>query len=611
MTNSTWCGVARVVALIAVAMLLGFASARAADAILSGTIKSSAGEEMGGVTVSAKAQAPPSPPRCSPRAGNYYFPPLPAGNTGSGRRRCPSRPPRARSISAPRRSRTSRSRPMEDFFRQLPGNVMLAALPEDDAARQAHEAHRAQQLHRLPHPSYVLQHRFDEAGWNAIIELMKNVNVYGIYRRRERPPSGILDYHQKELAAYLAGPRPRRKRHEGQARAAPVRRSGARRVQGIRRAARSGRRPAGEFRAERRQRLVARHAVGADPGLGRARRLARSRRQSLVHLQHPEQAHHDRPDRHQDRRGQAVQGRRRRNGLAAQTHGMTRDANGIIWFNVNPGRGGLGRLDPKTEKIDVFIPPTGMSPTGGATTVDYDGKGRIWSSSPDGALRFDPDDRKVHRVQVDHLQDAERHRRHLRRRRRPRRQRLVGRDDARHHRQGRRRDRQGRGGQARAGQGRARPRHARRTRKFYETYNQPDFNSPMPWAQGPRRMGTDKNDDVLWVGNSWGANLARINTTHPRDDLRAAARPAAALSRARSTSNHNAWTNLWGADRVMRYDPASRCLDGVRSADARRRAALHLAARARRRADAGGAAVFPRPQGRGHDAAQRAGVSRR
>ena len=25
-------------------------------------------------------------------------------------------------------------------------------------------------------------------------------------------------------------------------------------------------------------------------------------------------------------------------------------------------------------------------------------------------------------------------------------------------------------------------------------------------------MGTDKNGDVLWVGNSWGATLARIDT---------------------------------------------------------------------------------------------------
>ena len=30
-------------------------------------------------------------------------------------------------------------------------------------------------------PSFPLQNRFDEAGWNAIIELMKNVNVYGTY----------------------------------------------------------------------------------------------------------------------------------------------------------------------------------------------------------------------------------------------------------------------------------------------------------------------------------------------------------------------------------------------------------------------------------------------
>jgi hypothetical protein len=34
-----------------------------------------------------------------------------------------------------------------------------------------------------------------------------------------------------------------------------------------------------------------------------------------------------------------------------------------------------------------------------------------------------------------------------------------------------------------------------------------DFNMPVPWNQGPRRMGTDKKDDVLWVGNSWGGVL--------------------------------------------------------------------------------------------------------
>src|SRR5258708_27798847 len=78
------------------------------------------------------------------------------------------------------------------------------------------------------------------------------------------------------------------------------------------------------------------------------------------------------------------------NGMAANTHGMTRDPNGIIWFNVNPGKGSLGRLDPKTEQIQVFQPPNGISATGGATTVDFEGKGKIWVSSPEGELRFDP-----------------------------------------------------------------------------------------------------------------------------------------------------------------------------------------------------------------------------
>ena len=36
-------------------------------------------------------------------------------------------------------------------------------------------------------------------------------------------------------------------------------------------------------------------------------------------------------------------------------------------------------------------------------------------------------------------------------------------------------------------------------------------------------MGTDKNADVLWVGNSWGASLARINTKTSESDDRPAA----------------------------------------------------------------------------------------
>ena len=51
-----------------------------ADALLAGTITSAAGEKMGGVTVSVKAEGSPITTSVyTDEAGGYYFPPLPEG----------------------------------------------------------------------------------------------------------------------------------------------------------------------------------------------------------------------------------------------------------------------------------------------------------------------------------------------------------------------------------------------------------------------------------------------------------------------------------------------------------------------------------------------------
>ena len=244
------------------------------------------------------------------------------------------------------------------------------------------------------------------------------------------------------------------------------------------------------------------------------------------------------------------------NGLAAQTHGMTRDPNGIIWFNINNGRGGIGRLDPATAEIKVYLPPNGMTQTGGAATVDYDGKGNIWSSAPDGALRFDPVAEKFTAFKSMTYKTAN------------------GTGVT----YGTAADRDGNGYWAEmvldtigVGDGASggvaeiklppdKVQGALLTAdemKFYETYNQPDFNNPLPWAQGPRRMGTDKFADVLWVGDSWGANLARIDT-HTRQVKLVFLPGEQQPYHVAVDKNHDAWTNLWGADRVMRYDPFTR-----------------------------------------------------
>jgi virginiamycin B lyase len=243
-------------------------------------------------------------------------------------------------------------------------------------------------------------------------------------------------------------------------------------------------------------------------------------------------------------------------GLAANTHGMTRDAAGHIWFNITTTKGGLAKVDPKTEKISVYMPPQGMSPTGGAVTVDVDGKGFIWASSPVGALRFDPKAETFTEYKSLTYKT-------------PNGNGLT---------YGAAADRDGNGYWAEMKLdiiGRADPVTGKVTeiklppveaglklasaddKKFYEAFEQPDYNAPLPWSQGPRRMGTDKNADVLWVGNSWGHSLARIDTK--TSDVSFVPLPNGMQPyHIAVDSKHNAWLNVWTADSILRYDPSAK-----------------------------------------------------
>ena len=77
-------------------------------------------------------------------------------------------------------------------------------------------------------------------------------------------------------------------------------------------------------------------------------------------------------------------------GTAATAHGLTRDGSGNFWFDVDPGRRALGKLDVKTDTITIYQTPADMSPVGGAVTLDVDGKGMVWASTPSGAAELRP-----------------------------------------------------------------------------------------------------------------------------------------------------------------------------------------------------------------------------
>jgi streptogramin lyase/mono/diheme cytochrome c family protein len=544
------------VSVFVAAGLGGAAELKAADVIMNGSIKSSAGQAMGGVMVSVKPEGGTiTTTVLTDEAGRYYFPPLAAGKYRVWAQALSFATEKGEIDLSVTKKHDFMLRPMESFFQQLPGNVALSALPEDNEQDKRMKVIVRNNCSACHTPSYVLQHRFDEAGWSAIIELMKNVNVYGTFVGASRPPAGILDYHQKELAAYLAKARGPGE-NDMKVKLEP--------------------RPSGEAARV----MFKEYDVPLDPDVGLMRDFVQNDGSDwslgTPSVMIPGWGVHDA---WLDLQGDlwftcniankqvtigriatktgavklfAVPGSE---GLVAQTHGMTRDPNGILWFNVNPGRGGIGRMDPKTEHLDVFIPPTGMSPTGGATTVDYDGKGKIWSSSPDGALRFDPDTRQFTEYKSMTYKTPN------------------GTGVT----YGAAADRDGNGWWAEMaidiiGKGigatgkveevRLAPVKAEldrvtpEARKFFETYSQPDFNNPLPWAQGPRRMGTDKTDDVLWVGNSWGANLARINTK-TNETTYVPLPNGQQPYHVHVDQQHRPWTNLWGADRVMRYDPKS------------------------------------------------------
>ena len=125
------------VSLIALAAAVGANTSAHADALLSGSISSAAGEKMGGVTVSAKAEGSTITTSVyTDETGAYYFPPLPEGKY----RLWVQAIKFQTANSNVELNKTGRQdfvlRSMtnqEDWIRQLPGDEFLAALPGDTA----------------------------------------------------------------------------------------------------------------------------------------------------------------------------------------------------------------------------------------------------------------------------------------------------------------------------------------------------------------------------------------------------------------------------------------------------------------------------------------------
>jgi streptogramin lyase len=242
-------------------------------------------------------------------------------------------------------------------------------------------------------------------------------------------------------------------------------------------------------------------------------------------------------------------------GNAANVHGLIRDAHGTIWFNAWMPKGGLGKVDPKTGKVAVYMPPDGMSHIDGPVTLDYDSKGGIWAGTPDGALRFDPVTEKFAEFKSVHPK---------------------GPNGAEGGTYGIAGDNDGNGYwtqmafdtivKADLATGETseiklppvKDEMARTTaadNKFYDTYGPRDIGTPFPWSQGPRRMGIDREHGILWVANSWSGTLARVDAKTMQATLipfpnTFTDQPYSAIP----AKNQNVWAPMWTTDQIAKYD---------------------------------------------------------
>jgi virginiamycin B lyase len=537
------------------ASLLAAGAANAADRALNGTIVSPSGQKLEGATVSAKREGSTiTMSLYTDTAGNYYFPPLAEGRyrvwaQALGFERSTS----SVDLSAARRADFTLQEiaDPERRFRQLPGEMMVAALPDasaDDARMKKIFMNNCTGCHST---SYALQFRFDEAGWNHIIDLMKIVPVTGVYPGPGAKPNQILERHQKQLAAYLA-----RARGPGDSSLKVVPRP----------------RPTGEaaravwtlydlpLNPEAGIGIRYNANDGTDWALGTTSKLGQLPHDGAMGLDGIIYFTSNNPNRgvtigKVDPVTGAVKYLKAdaQNGLAATAHGLARDRAGNLWFDVNPGRRALGKLDVATDKITIYQTPESMSPVGGAVTVDVDGKGMVWASTPAGAVRFDPATEKFTEFKSAIPE------------RNPRGSGAT---------YGAAGDRDGNGWWAQMAMDTVYKgdvatgktitvkipdvnvdRLFGEERAFYDKVSDLTFNAPLPWSQGPRRMGTDKNADLLWVGNSYGSSWARINTKTLETAIVPLPDPAMQAYHISVDSHHHVWGNLWTADCIVRYEP--------------------------------------------------------
>jgi hypothetical protein len=525
--------------------------AASTSALLTGTIVSASGEKMEGVTVSAKVIGQTIATSVfTDHQGQYHFPPMANGNYWVWAQAVAFETPRLNiNLTGGVQRQDFVMNPKEDFFSQLTGNQLIAALPEDTREHRRMKDVFMRNCVACHEGNVSLQNRLDQNGWKAIIWAMSRIGPSGGFSAASQALPA-LQYFKEDLSAYLAemrgpGPSPM------QLKVPP--------------------RPSGDATLP----VTYTYDIPLDVGGGYVLNngadwsLGPSMSSGGGQTQHDAQVDWngnlwftgDNPA-SLDRTISMIDGKTGEvtnfkyptpdSPYAEPTHGITIAHDGTIWFNLI-NIGGLGTIDPQTNKLQVFTPPAGVAPAPGIS-IDEDGHGYIWAATGRGAVRLDRTTNEFTEFKSSTPLPSYG---------------MAG-------------DRDGNGwwteffgdnwclGLLSLTVG-----HSDiETGETLEISVPPDTNtflqpgdlSPAdlkwyaPLGVGqvfPRRLGADKNGDDIWAPDYLGQRLLRINTGTLQTTFYPLPRPALNPYMAVVDNSHNVWMNLQGSDDIAKFDPKS------------------------------------------------------
>jgi streptogramin lyase len=183
----------------------GFSQAEPTTSTLSGTVKSSDGKPLEGVGVSARCSSETFTTTVyTDESGRFLFPAMKSGqykiwaqsvgfdidSTEAG-------------LSDGAKKQVDLTlASLADFHKQLSGTEWAASLPEntpDDRRMKTVFINNCSGCHQV---SFLLQNRFDAAGWGAVITLMEKMLSIG-YAPVDATPNPVIHAYKQELAEYL------------------------------------------------------------------------------------------------------------------------------------------------------------------------------------------------------------------------------------------------------------------------------------------------------------------------------------------------------------------------------------------------------------------------